>query len=86
MSVVSIIAMARDLGLDRHSDLHKHGVGCGESPLDCMTRTRVWQACFVFELMICAPQGMPLVFDSDRHFLTTRQAVTLCRLILKALI
>ncbi|KAH0608934.1 uncharacterized protein H6S33_001162 [Morchella sextelata] len=61
MSVVSIIAMARDLGLDRHSDLHKHGVGCGESPLDCMTRTRVWQACFVFELMICAPQGRDIM-------------------------
>jgi len=61
MSVVSIIAMARDLGLDKHHALHKQGIGCGESTLDCMTRTRVWQACFVYELMICAPQGIFLI-------------------------
>ncbi|PUU82536.1 hypothetical protein B9Z19DRAFT_1099110 [Tuber borchii] len=61
MSVVSIIAMARDLGLDKHHALHKQGIGCGESTLDCMTRTRVWQACFVYELMICAPQGRDIM-------------------------
>lgn len=57
MSIVTIIAMARDLGLDKHYALHKPGAVCNENPLDCMTRTRVWQACFVYELMICAPQG-----------------------------
>jgi hypothetical protein len=56
MSVVSIIAMARDLKLDKHYDMHKNQQ-CHDSPLDCMTRTRIWQAIFVFELMICAPQG-----------------------------
>ena len=58
MSMVNIIAMARDLRLDSHYELHKQGIGCGESPLECTTRTRVWQACFAYELMICAPQGM----------------------------
>lgn len=57
MSIVSIIAMAKDLGLDRHFDLHKSGVGCGENQLECQTKTRVWQACFSCELMISAPQG-----------------------------
>ncbi|KAL7269884.1 hypothetical protein RUND412_007427 [Rhizina undulata] len=61
MSVVSIIAMARDLGLESHYDLHKQGLTCNEKPLDCMTRTRVWQACFVYELMICAPQGRDIM-------------------------
>lgn len=57
MSIVSIIAMAKDLGLDRHHDIHKSGVSCGENQLECQTKTRVWQACFSCELMISAPQG-----------------------------
>ncbi|KAF8245927.1 hypothetical protein K440DRAFT_686106 [Wilcoxina mikolae CBS 423.85] len=57
MSMVHIIAMARDLHLESHYELHKQGIGCQESPLECTTRTRVWQACFAYELMICAPQG-----------------------------
>ncbi|KAI5800545.1 hypothetical protein FPQ18DRAFT_253090 [Pyronema domesticum] len=57
MSMVHIIAMARDLHLDSHYELHRSGLGCNESPLECTTRTRVWQACFAYELMICAPQG-----------------------------
>lgn len=57
MSIVSIIAMAKDLGLDRHHDVHKSGVNCGENQLECQTKTRVWQACFSCELMISAPQG-----------------------------
>lgn len=57
MSIVNIIAMARDLGLDTHYELHQQGIGCGEGHLECMTRTRVWQACFSVELMISAPQG-----------------------------
>ena len=58
MSMVHIIAMARDLRLDAHYELHKQGIGCQESALECTTRTRVWQACFAYELMICAPQGV----------------------------
>ncbi|KAI5798982.1 hypothetical protein EDC01DRAFT_25404 [Geopyxis carbonaria] len=57
MSVVQIIAMARDLGLESHHDLHMKGTGCGEGSLDCMVKSRVWQACFSYELMISAPQG-----------------------------
>jgi hypothetical protein len=60
MSMVQIIAMARDLGLEKHYDLHKQGVSCQEGSLECMTRVRVWQACFVYELMISAPQGMEI--------------------------
>lgn len=57
MSIVSIIAMAKDLGLDRHNEQHKSGVECGDNLLECQTKTRLWQACFSFELMISAPQG-----------------------------
>jgi len=56
MSTVTIIAMARDLKLDRHAENHRNG-RCTDSPLECMIRTRIWQAVFVTELMICAPQG-----------------------------
>ncbi|KAI5780667.1 fungal-specific transcription factor domain-containing protein [Peziza echinospora] len=61
MSIVSIIAMAKDLGLDRHHSLHINGMSCGESQVDCQTKTRVWQACFTCELMISAPQGRSLM-------------------------
>jgi hypothetical protein len=67
MNMVNIIAMARDLRLDSHYELHKQGIGCGESALECTTRTRVWQACFAYELMISAPQGTKTAFESQGH-------------------
>ncbi|KAF3113990.1 hypothetical protein TWF569_010299 [Orbilia oligospora] len=57
ISIVTMIAMARDLGLDKHADLHKNGSECLDSPLECLTKTKVWQACFMLEFMVCAPQG-----------------------------
>ncbi|KAF8469706.1 hypothetical protein BDZ91DRAFT_63478 [Kalaharituber pfeilii] len=61
MSINSIIVMAKDLGLDRHYDLHKSGTGCVGDSLECSTKTRVWQACFSCELMISAPQGRDIM-------------------------
>lgn len=57
MSVVQAVAMAKDLGLDEHFDDHRAGKSCGSSPTDCITKTRIWQTCFVYELMIGSPQG-----------------------------
>jgi hypothetical protein len=57
MTVVQLIAMARDLGLDEHYEEHKNGRPCGHTPLDCVIRTRVWQTMFVVELLVGSPQG-----------------------------
>lgn len=57
MTVVQCIAMARDLGLDEHYDDHKAGRPCGNSPHECLTKTRVWQVVFAVELMVGSPQG-----------------------------
>ncbi|KAK6533042.1 hypothetical protein TWF281_007204 [Arthrobotrys megalospora] len=57
ISIVTMMAMARDLGLDKHADLHKNGTDCHDGPIECLTKTKVWQACFMLEFMVCAPQG-----------------------------
>ncbi|KAF3929818.1 hypothetical protein AA313_de0204428 [Arthrobotrys entomopaga] len=57
ISIVTMMAMARDLGLDKHAELHKNGADCLDGPVECLTKTKVWQACFMLEFMVCAPQG-----------------------------
>ncbi|KAF3938568.1 hypothetical protein ABW19_dt0209387 [Dactylella cylindrospora] len=57
ISIVTMMAMARDLGLDKHAELHKLNADCLDTPHECITKTRVWQACFMLEFMVCAPQG-----------------------------
>ncbi|KAF3919786.1 hypothetical protein ABW20_dc0108948 [Dactylellina cionopaga] len=57
ISIVTMMAMARDLGLDKHADMHKNGTECLDGPVECLTKTKVWQACFMLEFMVCAPQG-----------------------------
>ncbi|KAI1076155.1 hypothetical protein F5B20DRAFT_556947 [Whalleya microplaca] len=57
MSIVHCVAMAKDLGLDEHFETHKTGRPCGSSPIECLTKSRVWQTIFVCETMIAAPQG-----------------------------
>lgn len=57
MSIVNCVAMAKDLGLDEHLDIHKAGKSCGSSPDECLTKSRIWQTIFVCETMIAAPQG-----------------------------
>jgi hypothetical protein len=49
--------MAKDLELHEHHDIHKSGKGCGSSPVECLTRTRVWQTLTVCEVMVGGPQG-----------------------------
>ena len=57
MMIVNAVAMAKDLELDQHHELHRSGKSCGSSAFDCVAKTRVWQALFMLELMIGGPQG-----------------------------
>lgn len=58
MATVSLVAMAKDLELHEHYDTHQMGKSCGSTVHDCVAKTRVWQMCMVFEVMIGGPQGM----------------------------
>lgn len=49
--------MAKDLELDEHFDTHAAGEHCGSDPVDCLTKTRVWQTLLVCETMVGGPQG-----------------------------
>lgn len=57
MATVGLVAMAKDLELHEHYDTHKIGKPCGSTPYDCAAKTRVWQMCLIFEVMIGGPQG-----------------------------
>jgi hypothetical protein len=57
MTIVKLVAMAKDLGLDEHYALHQAGKTCGSAAHECATRTQVWRALFILELMIGGPQG-----------------------------
>ncbi|KAI4617809.1 hypothetical protein J4E83_006141 [Alternaria metachromatica] len=57
MATVSLVAMAKDLELHEHYDTHQMGKSCGSTVHDCVAKTRVWQMCMVFEVMIGGPQG-----------------------------
>lgn len=59
MTIVQCVQMGIDLGLDEHLEDHELGRGCDSSPAECQLRTRIWQTCFVCEVMVGAPQGMP---------------------------
>ncbi|KAK6336454.1 hypothetical protein TWF696_002007 [Orbilia brochopaga] len=65
ISIVTMMAMAKDLGLDKHADLHKDRHDCVDGPIECLTKTKVWQACFMLEFMICAPQGRHVALSSN---------------------
>lgn len=61
-----MIAMAKDLELDEHYEIHQQGGSCGSAPHECATKTRVWHMLFVVELMIGGPQGktvLTLIFN-----------------------
>jgi hypothetical protein len=55
MTVFTLVAMAKDLGLDSHYAQHQAGRPCESSVSECFTKTRIWQTLFVCELMIGAP-------------------------------
>jgi len=55
--VKKIVAMAKDLDLHEHFESHELGGQCGLTPVECLTKTRVWQVAMIVELMVGAPQG-----------------------------
>ena len=57
ITIVTLVAMAKDLGMDEHSELHQAREPCESSYHECIVKTRVWQTLFVVELMVGAPQG-----------------------------
>ncbi|KAF2187865.1 hypothetical protein K469DRAFT_109109 [Zopfia rhizophila CBS 207.26] len=57
MTVVNLVAMAKDLELDEHHETHQMGKQCGSSFHDCISKTRVWHTLFVLEIMVGGPQG-----------------------------
>jgi hypothetical protein len=57
MSLVNIIAMAKDLELDQHVQNHTDGNTCSFTPSECVCRTRIWQVVFMLEPFIGGPQG-----------------------------
>lgn len=56
MGIKYITAMAFDLGLHEHHELHQRN-RCTTTPSDCMLRNRLWQIIFVLENLTGAPQG-----------------------------
>ncbi|BCS21388.1 uncharacterized protein APUU_21820S [Aspergillus puulaauensis] len=56
-TVKTIISMAKDLDIHEHYNIHLEERTCNLNPVECLVRTRVWQALLVVEVMIGAPQG-----------------------------
>jgi len=57
MTVVNVVAMAKDLNIHEHKADHDAGLPCSSSVFDCVAKTRTWQLLYVLEGMIGGPQG-----------------------------
>ncbi|KAL5614957.1 hypothetical protein BROUX41_005025 [Berkeleyomyces rouxiae] len=57
MNIVSAIQMARELGLDEHSEDHNNENECDLPPSECRLKTRLWQVVYTLETMIGSAQG-----------------------------
>ncbi|KAK5088504.1 hypothetical protein LTR05_002724 [Lithohypha guttulata] len=57
ITVRKIVGMAKDLDLHEHFDMHNSGGTCDSGPVDCLSKTRIWQVTMLVELMVGAPQG-----------------------------
>ena len=49
--------MAKDLELHEHFESHQSGGSCGSEPVECLTKTRIWQTILIYEMMIGGSQG-----------------------------
>jgi hypothetical protein len=63
MTVVNVVAMAKDLNIHEHKADHDAGQPCGSSAYECVAKTRIWQMLYVLEAMIGGPQGMSRFFS-----------------------
>jgi hypothetical protein len=57
MTVVNLVAMAKDLDIHQHTELHQTGHPCSSTPYECIAKTRIWQSLYILEVMIGGPQG-----------------------------
>ncbi|KAL2444827.1 hypothetical protein ABEF95_017288 [Exophiala dermatitidis] len=57
MTCKTAVSMAKDLELHEHHEIHASGESCGSDPVECLTKTRVWQTLLVCETMVGGPQG-----------------------------
>jgi hypothetical protein len=58
MTVVNLVAMAKDLDIHEHTDFHLTGQSCSSTVYECVAKTRIWQLLYVLEGMIGGPQGL----------------------------
>ena len=58
MTVKTIVTMSKDLELHEHHEIHESGDDCGSDPIECLSKTRVWQTALICEMMVGGPQGM----------------------------
>jgi hypothetical protein len=65
MTVVNLVAMAKDLDIHQHNDFHRTGQSCNSTIYECVAKTRIWQLLYVLEAMIGGPQGL-LMFSHTR--------------------
>jgi hypothetical protein len=57
MTIKTAITMAKDLDLHEHHETHSDGQLCDSDPIECLTKTRIWQTLLVCETMVGGPQG-----------------------------
>ncbi|KAK5306310.1 hypothetical protein LTR99_002000 [Exophiala xenobiotica] len=57
MTCKTAVTMAKDLELDEHHETHSAGEDCGSDPVECLTKTRLWQTLLICETMVGGPQG-----------------------------
>ncbi|KIW65806.1 hypothetical protein PV04_08029 [Phialophora macrospora] len=57
MTIKTAITMAKDLDLHEHHETHSGGQLCDSDPIECLTKTRIWQTLLVCETMVGGPQG-----------------------------
>ena len=59
MTIVNLVAMAKDLELHQHYELHRQESACySTSDEECSTKTRIWHMLFAVEMIVGGPQGM----------------------------
>lgn len=70
MTIKTVVTMAKDLELHEHYADHLENRPCGSDPIECLTKTRIWQNIFICEMMIGGPQGTIAALNVPDPFLT----------------
>lgn len=70
--VKTMIAMAKDLNLHEHHKYHVDNKPCGMNSVDCLVKTRVWQALLIAEVLTGAPQGRSKFADAVGNYTSFR--------------